>query len=132
MTRVKAAGLLNKDEAMKLAGIQSLTIAPDLLRTLSSTAEAEIETIECSLFQKNPKLEGQGLEHMTFVDDEGRFRESFVKSEGGKGQAKTAQVRALFTRAYTKLMITQAIGIFCEYQIKAEAMMKDPDLTRFG
>lgn len=35
VTRVKAAGLLDVGEAKKLAGVDSMTIAPDLLRTLS-------------------------------------------------------------------------------------------------
>lgn len=35
--RVKAAALLSVTEAKELAGVSSVTIAPDLLRTLTST-----------------------------------------------------------------------------------------------
>lgn len=101
---MKAAGLLNVDEAMKLAGIQSLTIAPDLLRTLSDTTEPEKETSERSMFKKNTRAEGQALEYTSYVDDESKFRKSFARSEGGKGQVKTSQVRALFTFACERLV----------------------------
>ncbi|KAK3172570.1 hypothetical protein OEA41_005894 [Lepraria neglecta] len=116
VTRVKAAGLLSVDEAVKLAGVASLTIAPNLLHTLSKSEELESQLADRSLFQEKAMLEGQAVEHTTFIDDEAKFREAFAKSAGGKGQIKTAQ----------------AIEIFSEYQIKAESMMRDPDLTRIG
>lgn len=91
-TQVKAAGLLSADEAIKLAGIASLTIAPDLLRTLSKMEEQESQLADRSLFLERAKVEELEMEYKTFIDDESKYRESFAKSEGGMGQVKMAQV----------------------------------------
>ena len=91
-TRVKAAGLLSVDEAIKLAGIASLTIAPDLLRTLSKMEEQESQLADRSLFSERTKAGEQDIEYKTFIDDENKYREAFAQSEGGMGQVKTAQV----------------------------------------
>lgn len=91
-TRVKAAGLLSVDEAIKLAGIASLTIAPDLLRTLSKTEEQESQLVERSLVFERTKVGEQETQYNTFIDNETGYREAFAESEGGKGQVKTAQV----------------------------------------
>ena len=96
-TRVKAAGLLSVDEAMKLAGVASLTVAPDLLRTLSKTEEQESELVDRSLFVERTKIKDQETEYNTFIDDETGYRKAFAESEGGKGQVKTAQVSAPFS-----------------------------------
>lgn len=93
-TRVKAAGLLSVDEAMQLAGTASLTIAPDLLRTLSTTEEQEAELVDRSLFVDRTKINGQETEYKTFIDDETKYRRAFAESQDGKGQVKTAQVFA--------------------------------------
>ena len=99
-TRVKAAGLLSVDEAMKLAGVASLTIAPDLLRTLSTTEEQESELVDRSLFVETTKIQGQETEYKTYIDDETEYRRAFAESQGGKGQVKTAQVNATFSLCF--------------------------------
>ena len=81
------------DEAVKLAGVASLTVAPSLLHTLSRSEELESQLVDRSLFQDKATLEGQEVEHTTFIDNEAMFREAFAKSAGGKGQSKTAQVK---------------------------------------
>jgi len=113
-TRVKAAGLLSVDEAMRLAGIDSLTVAPDLLRTLSKTEESASNVAAMSVFEQD--AQAIQIERMSFVNDEVRFREAFAKSDDGKGPVKTAQ----------------AIAIFCDYQTKAEALMRDSDFAKIG
>ena len=93
VTRVKAAGLLNAGEAKQLAGVDSMTIAPDLLRTLSKTHEAEIGITNSSIFEKETKASGQKIEVHSFVNEERKYREAFAKSYGGKGEWKTKEVR---------------------------------------
>ncbi|KAL8677881.1 MAG: hypothetical protein Q9186_005723 [Xanthomendoza sp. 1 TL-2023] len=56
------------------------------------------------------------LAKRTFIDDESAYRLAFAKADSGRGQLKT----------------TQALNIFSEYQIKAEAMMGDADMTMIG
>ena len=92
-TRVKAAGLLSVDEAMQLAGIDSMTVAPDLLRTLSKTEEPENEVTGLSVFKSSYKLPQDLGEPLNFINDESKFRRAFAESEKSKGPAKTAQVR---------------------------------------
>ena len=93
VTRVKAAGLLNADEAKQLAGVDSMTIAPDLLRTLSKTHEGEIGITDSSIFVKETNPLGQKIETPSFVNEERKYREAFAKSYGGKGEWKTKEVR---------------------------------------
>ena len=92
-TRVKAAGLLSVHEAMQLAGIDSMTVAPDLLRTLSKTEEPEDGLIKLSVFTNTYKLPQNHLEPTSFIDDEPEFRKAFAESERLRGPVKTAQVR---------------------------------------
>ena len=97
MTRVKAAGLLNAGEAKQLAGVDSMTIAPELLRTLSKTHEAEIGIKNSSIFEGRTEAPGQKIEVHSFVSEEGKFRAAFARSYGGKGEWKTQEVRPFAT-----------------------------------
>ncbi|ERF73134.1 hypothetical protein EPUS_09152 [Endocarpon pusillum Z07020] len=112
-TRVKACSLISVDEVMQVAGVAALTLPPTLLHPLSEMTEPEAKVAALSLFNHNTKIEGQEMERRSFLDEEARFRETFAKRDGGKGRVKT----------------TQAIDLFCEYQLKAEALMKDTDTT---
>ena len=93
VTRVKAAGLLNAGEAKQLAGVDSMTIAPELLRTLSETHEAEIGIRHSSIFERKTKASGQTIEVQRFINEERKYREAFARSYGGKGEWKTQEVR---------------------------------------
>lgn len=82
-------------EAKKLAGVSSVTVAPELLRTLSETHEEEAEAWRDSLFARKPEGEdgGKGCsEPKSFLDNEVAFREAFAQGYGGKGEVKTKQV----------------------------------------
>ncbi len=93
VTRVKAAGLLDTGEAKQLAGVDSMTIAPELLRTLSKTQEAEIGVEKSSIFERETEASGQKREVHSFVNEERKYREAFARSYGGKGAWKTQEVR---------------------------------------
>lgn len=90
-TQVLAAGLLSIEEATKLAGVNHMTIAPDLLYKLSKTHESIEDARAMSLFIEAPE-EKQAVERKSFIEDESRYVEAFEKSYGGKGKWKTKQV----------------------------------------
>ena len=98
-TRVKAAGLLTIGEAKQLAGVTSLTIAPELLQKLSDTQAELPEAAKESIFIRK-EINGsscgrEGLQPRSYLNDEKAYREAFAKSYGGKGEVKTKQVRFL-------------------------------------
>lgn len=77
---------------MRLSGVDSLTVSPALLQTLSKTEESESNIVDLSVFKKDSKGQEQNTERMKFIDDETAYREAFAKSGDGKGPVKTAQV----------------------------------------
>lgn len=91
-TRVKAAGGLTVEEVLAIAGVDSLTIAPALLRTLSEADELEETAKDMSLFGKEASTEAKQPKRLSFMNDEAKFREAFSKADGGQGVIKTKQV----------------------------------------
>ena len=91
-TKVKAAGLLSLDEAKALAGVTTVTVAPDLLRILATTPMDEKDVYGQSLFREDNRVEGNRLERKTYVEDEAGWRQAYGQAYGGKGQWKTIEV----------------------------------------
>lgn len=90
-TRVKVAGLLTMDQAIRLAGAQTMTIAPAVLRELSQSQDEEASLASKSLYRKqDDKPQKQDL--ASYTNDEVGWREAFMKSDHGKGAVKTKQV----------------------------------------
>ncbi|KAL8848889.1 MAG: hypothetical protein Q9221_006114 [Calogaya cf. arnoldii] len=56
------------------------------------------------------------LKKRSFIDDESEYRLAFSRADDGKAQSK----------------LTQALNLFSDYQIKAEALMRDNDMTKIG
>ncbi|KAL9103487.1 MAG: hypothetical protein Q9163_001483 [Psora crenata] len=107
-TRVKVAGLLTVDQAMCLAGSSSMTVAPTLLRELFDTHDTKAALASRSLFQEKVKAQEQGVERISFINDETKYREAFAKSNDGKGAAKTAQsFRA--SKTFTTFVVCTAV-----------------------
>ncbi|KAL9031258.1 MAG: hypothetical protein Q9196_000696 [Gyalolechia fulgens] len=129
-TKVLAAGLLNIEEAKKLAGVSHMTIAIDLLYTLSKTDERTEDAKAMSLFMDAPQNE-QAVERVSFIENERKYAEAFEKSYGGKGKWKTKQVGlqpfSLKAKKHTADISEQAIDIFSEYQMKALGLMREND-----
>lgn len=90
-TKVLAAGLLNVEEAKKLAGVNHMTIAIDLLYTLSKTDESTENARATSLFIDPPGNE-EAIERTSFIENESKYARAFEKSYDGKGKWKTKQV----------------------------------------
>ena len=91
-TKVKAAGLLSVEEAKTLAGVTSMTIAPDLLRMLATIDVVEAEVNATSIFEPESQIPGSRLLRRTFIDEENVWRDSFKKAYDGKGEWKTGEV----------------------------------------
>ena len=96
-TKVKAAGMLSVKEIQTLAGVASMTIAPDLLRSLASTEAAEEDINQLSLFTNNKSPNEDKLERPTYLEDEKAWKEAFTKAYEGKGEQNTFEVRSLAT-----------------------------------
>ena len=91
-TKVKAAGLLSLDEAKALAGVTTMTVAPDLLRILATTQTDEQDLYGLSLFRDDNMIEENKLERKTYVEDERGWRQAYTEAYDGKGQWKTIEV----------------------------------------
>ncbi|KAJ5870640.1 Aldolase-type TIM barrel [Penicillium solitum] len=109
-TRVKACVTLNLDELIMLAGIDALTIAPKVLKVLTSTERPKEEMESMSLFAKTAKVT-EIVKYASYTDCESQYRVHFAASEGGKAQFKTAQAISLFCDAQTaaELYITSRL-----------------------
>ena len=97
-TRVKAAGLLTIVEAKTLAGVDSMTVAPDLLRTLASTEAIEEDVNKVSLFTDVNAPKETVLDRQTYVKEEKAWKGAFAKRYDGKGQWKTHEVHCLLLK----------------------------------
>ncbi|KAI0815549.1 hypothetical protein GGR55DRAFT_675166 [Xylaria sp. FL0064] len=107
-TRVKAAGLNSVEEVLLLSGVEAITIPAKVLKSLATT-EADEETLKKKSLFNTTEYQTLYLEKVSFIDDENKYREAFGKRNNGKGQERT----------------TQAIEIFCEYELKAEEFMRN-------
>ncbi|KAL8996198.1 MAG: hypothetical protein Q9188_006618 [Gyalolechia gomerana] len=161
-TRVKACAAVNTEQILQLAGVHAFTAPADQLRELASMEESAVKVAQRSRFRDelaightngnanetangatngatNGAVDGttngdanrdanrnsnrttngntnEMMEKLSFIDDESKFRLAFSRADEGKAQLKTAQ----------------ALNLFCEFQIKAEALMRDNDMTKIG
>ncbi|KAL8833239.1 MAG: hypothetical protein Q9170_004403 [Blastenia crenularia] len=150
-TRVKACAAVNVEQILQLAGVHAFTAPADQLRELSTMEQSTTKLVQRSRFKEqltkepakeqatehangntdvnmnghiNGHINGESTENVTetetdklnFIDDESKFRLAFGRADDGKAQLKT----------------TQALSLFADYQRKAEAMMRDNDMTKIG
>lgn len=87
-----------------LAGIDALTIAPKVLKVLTSTERPKEEMESMSLFAKTAKVT-EIVKYASYTDCESQYRVHFAASEGGKAQFKTAQVRIHFQLVFVVQLI---------------------------
>ncbi|PLB54018.1 aldolase [Aspergillus steynii IBT 23096] len=106
-TRVKACANIGLDEILQLAGVAAFTVVPDDLRLLASTRKTDEESVNVSLFAEQSQ-EGSKIEYPSYIDEEEKYRCDFACVDEGMAQLKLAQ----------------AIQIFCDFQSKAEAIVR--------
>lgn len=94
-TKIKACAFFTPDEALEMAGVNALTLPPDMLQELSNREDLEDKLKSCSRFvgsDKNNISNGNcHAQPMTFVNDQEKFLESF--SQNGRGRVKTDDVK---------------------------------------
>lgn len=110
------------EQIIQLAGIAAFTATADQLQELSTMEEPAAKAASRSIFHgatdeyTNGNADGQvsrntqdhingnangnnsghevkTMEKLSFIDDESKYRLAFAKSDGGKAQMKTTQVR---------------------------------------
>ncbi|KAF5544795.1 transaldolase [Fusarium phyllophilum] len=108
-TQVLAASLTSVDEVMQLAGIQHVTISPNLLNGLAS---ADLSTWNGKLgeyFAQGPAEKSwETKDYNALVRDESSWRMAFTRSGFGTSEGK----------------IIQAINYFADFQDKLEELVK--------
>ena len=73
-----------------MAGVRHITIAPPLLRELSTTSSTDAATNFPSLFDgPAPEIPPQ----MSFINDEAAFRMGVTRNKNGANELKLVQVR---------------------------------------
>lgn len=87
-----AAGFLNAEESKRLAGVDHMTLAPDLLYELSKSEASAGDTRAMSLFNVEKTQSVTTRERISFINDKGTYVTAFDKSFEGKGKWKTEQV----------------------------------------
>ncbi|KAL5001724.1 aldolase [Aspergillus recurvatus] len=107
-TKVKSCATVGVDELLQLAGLDALTIMPADLRALQSTYRDAGEVAQLSIIENGPQV-GEKTGHLSYIDDEARYRADFERADEGRANAKTAE----------------AIDIFCGFQAKAEAVVRE-------
>lgn len=109
-TKVLPASLTSINEIMLLAGVDHITIAPKLLRELASTEVDPSDTSNLpSLFDEVKTGADQIPPRLSYADNEDTFRMAMTRDANGANEGK----------------LIQAINIFCDVQLRMEAMMRE-------
>ncbi|KAF4983524.1 hypothetical protein FZEAL_1059 [Fusarium zealandicum] len=108
-TQVLAASLTSVDEVMQLAGIQHVTISPNLLRGLASTHLSTWNGKLGEYFAQGPVNKSwETRDYNALVKDDSAWRLAFTRSGFGASEGK----------------IIQAINYFSDFQEKMEELVK--------
>ncbi|KAJ4246565.1 hypothetical protein NW762_013506 [Fusarium torreyae] len=109
-TQVMAASLTSVDEVMQLAGIQHITISPNLLNELASTELSAWNGKLGDYFAQGPNNKSwETRDYHAVVKDESAWRIAFTRSGFGTSEGK----------------IIQAINYFSDCQEKLENLVKE-------
>ncbi|RAH77224.1 aldolase [Aspergillus japonicus CBS 114.51] len=107
-TKVKACATIGLNEILQLAGVAAFTLVPDDLKLLQSSHKGVDEVQSLSLFQDREVMQDT-LAYPSYINDEAGYRLAFARVEEGRAQLK----------------LGQAINIFCDFQTKAEQLVRD-------
>lgn len=91
-TKVKSCATVGVEELLELAGIDALTIVPDDLRALQSAYRDADQVSKLSIVENGAQSDDK-VEHVSYIDDEEKYRADFEKADEGRAKAKTAEVR---------------------------------------
>ncbi|SPO06152.1 related to transaldolase [Cephalotrichum gorgonifer] len=104
-TEVKAASFVHPDEAMHHAGVDSITLFPDIIRTLKATPASSMTPAEIGKFMTPPTISPIPGWKAYEEAAEGRdaWEAAFKASGGGENARKLAEAIAAFTKAQDDL-----------------------------
>ncbi|KAJ5116667.1 hypothetical protein N7456_001015 [Penicillium angulare] len=106
-TCVKACSAGSLDEILQLAGVDAYTIETSDLDALAKEQRDQVQLETLCLFKEQNNTSAQSnAAFSSYVDDECRFRMDLAASKQGQSQFK----------------LYQSIGIFCDFQRKAERL----------
>ncbi|RGP73858.1 hypothetical protein FSPOR_1552 [Fusarium sporotrichioides] len=108
-TQVLAASLTSVDEVMQLAGIQHITISPNLLNGLASSNLSEWDGKLGDYFVQGPANKSwEARDYSSLIKNESKWRMAFTRSGFGTSEGK----------------IIQAINYFADCQEKLEDLVR--------
>lgn len=103
-TQVLAASLTSVDEVMQLAGIQHITISPNLLNGLASTEMSSWDGKLGGYFAQGPDNKSwETRDYNALVRDESKWRVTFTRSGFGTSEGKIIQAINYFSDCQEKL-----------------------------
>ena len=103
-TQVLAASLTSVDEVMQLAGIQHITISPNLLNGLASTELSAWNGKLGDYFAQGPDNKSwETGDYNALVRDESKWRMAFTRSGFGTSEGKIIQAINYFSDCQEKL-----------------------------
>jgi transaldolase len=93
---------------MQLAGIQHVTVSPNLLRQLAARdASSWTETVGAYFSQGPKRRSWETLDYNALFGDDGAWRLAFTRHQFGASEGK----------------LVQAINYFCDFQDKLEELV---------
>lgn len=103
-TQVLVASLTSVAEVMKLAGVQHITISPQLLQELASTSADSWQRSNSSLFEENAAaVPYERDDFKDIIHDESAWRLAFARSGFGTSHGKLIQAINYFSNFQDKL-----------------------------
>ena len=89
-TKVLPASLVCAEDALRLSGVDHITIAPRILQGLATTKSDSELSLTRSLFDEPLSVEPWPAK--SFINNEEDFRSALAQEEGGVGEGKLKQV----------------------------------------
>ncbi|PHH92377.1 hypothetical protein CDD83_7659 [Cordyceps sp. RAO-2017] len=104
-TKVKACAFMTSEEIISFAGVDAMTVPAEVLEELSSKTDVPENLGARSVIQNFAQPPSKQPERLSYINDKSKFDRAFTTN--GRGKAKTED----------------AIAVFCNFQIQAEAFM---------
>lgn len=105
-TEVKTASLLTAEEAAHHAGVDSITLFPDIIIALAAAPADSIPKADIGKFMAPPTIspvEGWKVYDAAIEKGQEAWDEGFKKSQGGENARKLGEAIAAFTKAQDDL-----------------------------
>jgi hypothetical protein len=102
---------------MMLAGLDALTLTPDLLEGLNKE-DSESRIANLSMYQVGSSVRETTLKQSNYINDEAKFRQDFAAQAGGKGKSKTEEVMTYHILGTKRLIVVRPSRYFVIFKTK--------------